>query len=264
MAVREHQQPRPPPSAGEGFRLRQSDRARFMRDGALVVRGVFDPARVSEWLREVQRHFGFPGNGTEWRDAVRNIKHSHFHLHEDPTPGASARIASLYKQLYGPADWHGINELVVTPPEPEIPWLGGRAPHLDFPLGCPERNLLNIVFYLDEVRSRGAAFAYWPGSHQVAYRYFRRHPEDYLARGQHGQDRIFGRIRREIDTPMVEFTARPGDVLLWSSFLMHSATVNRSDRARIAIIGRWGDLPSDPNSHFDFDAPLFHDWVCAR
>ncbi|MEX2497702.1 MAG: phytanoyl-CoA dioxygenase family protein [Wenzhouxiangellaceae bacterium] len=251
-------------SFADRIHLRRSERARFMRDGALVVRRVFDPACVSAWRQEVQAHFESPKKAIEWRHAVQNIKHSRFHLRDDPKPAVNARVSGLYEQLYGAANWHGINELVVTPPEPETPWLGGRAPHLDFPLGCPERNLLNIVFYLDEVRSRGAAFAYWPGSHQVAYQYFRRHPDDYLARGENSQDKIFASIKREIDTPMVEFTAKPGDVLLWSSFLMHSATVNRSDRARIAIIGRWGDLPSDPKRHFDFDAPLFHDWACSR
>jgi ectoine hydroxylase-related dioxygenase (phytanoyl-CoA dioxygenase family) len=168
----------------------------------------------------------------------------------------------VYGALHRTAHWHGENELVVRPGSDDMAWLGARAPHLDFPFAMPVRTLANNVLYLSDVEEFGGALMYWPGSHRVAWDYFRRNPPDYLAQGERSQDQVFQRLLQEVPNDPVQFTGRAGDLLIWHSLLLHSASVNKRPSARVATFGRWGiGLGDEP--FYDFGSDMWSYWDFA-
>lgn len=239
--------------------LSQSQIDEFKQTGALVLPGLFSPREAAGWRREVEAHFSCPKTVAEWKTAATTIRSSGFRLTAEPTPGTHPRLASVYRSLHSAIEWRGENQLLVRPPQPEIPWMGG-APHLDFPVAFPLRTLANITIYLSEIRPHGGAFMYWPGSHQVAWRHFHRHPEDYMMRGSRSQDQTFALILQDTPSAPVEFTGRPGDALIWNSLLLHAASTNSSDSPRIAVIGRWGAALTEGESHYDFERDPWAYW----
>lgn len=231
--------------------LSHSQIDQLKQNGALLLPGFFSTQETTRWRREVEGHYGNPRTAAEWQRSVAYVRSSGFRLSDDPKPYTHPKMAAVYRDLHSDLEWCGENELVLRPPEPEIPWTGG-PPHLDFPVAFPLRTLANITFYLSEIGPHGGAFLYWPGSHQVAWRHFQQHPRDYMARGERSQDQTFAIIRREVDSQPVAFTGGPGDVLIWSSLLLHSSSTNASESPRIAVIGRWGAALEKDELHYDF------------
>lgn len=231
----------------------------FKRDGVLALRGFFARDTVERWRREIFEYFGQPGDGDSWRSALRTYKSDNFYLSDDPTPATHSGLARVYGALHRGARWEGENELVIRPANEAARWCGARAPHLDFPLYTPVRTLANNVLYLSDVEERGGGFMYWPGSHHIAWRYFRRHPEDYLSRGDRPQDDTFAIIRSEMTGDPIEFVGAAGDLLIWNSLLLHSASVNKRDEPRLAIFGRWG-VDRGAERIYDFDQDMWRYW----
>lgn len=237
----------------------------FKRDGVLILRGFFPAADVARWRREVCDYFGSPADGDSWRAALRIHKSDSFHLSDDPSPAAHPAMAALYGAFHATGLWNGANELVMRASSEEAPWSGARAPHLDFPLYTSVRTLANNVIYLADVGVQGGAFMYWPGSHRIAWDYFRRNPLDYFSRGDRSQDQTFAILRREMTCEPVEFTGKAGDLLIWHSLILHSGSVNKSAQTRFALVGRWGiDRGREPIYDFDRDMWRYWDFAPAR
>lgn len=234
----------------------------FKRDGVLVLRGFFPYQDAARWRREVSQYFEDPTDGDAWRTSLRNHKSDSFHLSDDPTPRVHPAFVRVYRSLHASAQWFGANELVVRAADEEAPWLGARKPHLDFPLYTSVRTLANNVIYLTDVAEHGGAFMYWPGSHHLSWNFFRRNPQDYLSRGERGQDETFAALTREMTREPVEFVGDAGDVLIWHSLTLHSASVNKSGRTRLALIGRWGVDRGD-RPIYDFDRDIWDYWDFA-
>ena len=231
----------------------------FKRDGALALRGFFSSAEVERWRAEIFTFFDEPRTAAQWRDALRTHRSNDFRCDPDPTPQAHHALSALYGALNRAMRWVGDNQLVIRAGDEDAPWLGARAPHLDFPVYAPLRTLANNVICLSEVRECGGAFMYWPGSHRVAWDYFREYPEDYLIRGCRSQDEIFGHIRARMTSPPLEFAGAPGDILIWHSLILHSASVNKRPEARLALFGRWGAaLSGEPI--YDFGGDMWAYW----
>jgi hypothetical protein len=231
----------------------------FRRDGVLILRGLFSPDKARAWREEVLDYFGRPASPDEWRAALRTHKADSFFLSDDPTPRMNAKLAKIYGSLHATAQWHGDNELVMRPGDEELPWLGARAAHLDFPVYAPLRTLANDVIYLSDVQEHGGAFMYWPGSHHVAWQYFRRNPDDYLSQGERTQDQTFAILKGEMKSEPVEFIGTAGDVLIWHSLIFHSASVNKRTETRFAIFGRWG-VPLSGEPVYDFNGDMWAYW----
>jgi hypothetical protein len=239
--------------------LRQDQIDDFRRDGLLILRGLYAPSEVAAWRDEVLDYFARPASQDEWWKALTTPRAGIFRLINDPTPVTHPALAEVYASLHSKAEWVGDNELVARAGDDEAPWLGARAPHLDFPLHAPVRTLANSVTYLSDVQPRGGAFMYWPGSHRIAWDYFRRNPQDYLSQGERSQDQTFAILAREMTCDPVEFTGTAGDVLIWHSLLLHSGSVNKRHQARLAIFGRWG-VPLANEPIYDFNADMWTYW----
>jgi hypothetical protein len=231
----------------------------FKRDGVLTLRGVFSPDEIDSWRREVLAFFDNPKTSGQWRDSLRVRKSHDFRFDPGPTPLDHPAFSAVYGSLHGTLRWTGENELVIRAGDEPAPWLGARAPHLDFPVYAPIRTLANSAIYLSDVRERGGSFMYWPGSHHIAWQYFREYPDDYLAQGCRSQDQVFARIKARMTSPPVEFVGSSGDVMIWHSLIFHSASVNKESEARLAVFGRWGAALAD-EPIYDFDGDMWAYW----
>jgi hypothetical protein len=223
----------------------------FRRTGVVILRGFYSTEEVTRWRRDAIEHFGNPAAEMDWNDALQRHEHSSFRVSDDPTPATDERLRRLFASL-GTSDWTGNNELIVRPPQPDTPWLGARAPHIDFPVGVPIRYLANTLTYFTPIESRGGAFMYWPGSHLVAWRHFAEYPLDYLSRGERSQGQTFELLMPRMPGQPVEFLGRPGDLLVWHHLLFHSPSVNKRPTTRLAYFGRWGQALDDDEPLYDF------------
>jgi Phytanoyl-CoA dioxygenase (PhyH) len=225
----------------------------FRQTGAVVMRGFFAPANVELWREQVSDFYERPITPEQWSSALSSKSHRGFHLAHGPNPHEHQDLGSLMRSFHPRSSWSGESELIVRPPDPDNASLQPGAPHLDFPIGRQQRDLVNTVLYLSDVGARGGAFMYWPGSHRLAWEYFRRNPLDYCARGGRAQVDTFRTLVAKVAGDAVEFTGAAGDLLVWHPLLLHSASINHSHSARIAIFGRWGSALAPDEAPFRFD-----------
>jgi hypothetical protein len=207
----------------------------FKRDGVLTLRGVFSPNEIDSWRGEVFAFFDNPKTSDQWRDALRARKSHDFRFDSGPTPLAHPALSAVYGSLHGSLRWTGENELVIRAGDEPAPWLGARAPHLDFPVYAPIRTLANSAIYLSDVKEHGGSFMYWPGSHYIAWQYFREYPDDYLAQGCRSQDQVFARIKARMTSPPVEFVGSSGDVMREGCSPTNQSTISAATCGRIGI-----------------------------
>jgi hypothetical protein len=231
----------------------------FKRDGAIVFRGFYSAGEIDSWREQILHYFDHPKNGTEWRNALARHKADDFRLIPDPTPSSHSALSRIYQALHATADWIGHNQLVVRAGDDAAEWRGARLAHIDIPLYAPVRTLANNVTYLSDVGERGGAFMYWPASHHVAWEYFREFPDDYMARGERTHNQVFEHLVERAGASPVEFTGGPGDLLIWHSLLLHSASVNKHPGARLAVFGRWGVRIED-EALYDFREDMEAYW----
>jgi hypothetical protein len=231
----------------------------YRRRGVLVLPGFFSRRRVDAWFEQMREFVGRPSNASEWTEALTNGSSVGFELEPEPSPQQDADLGTLLASFASVDEWAGENDVIARHPEPGARWTGARAPHLDFPIGRQQRDLVNTLFYLTDTQSEGGAFMYWPGSHLLAWDYFRRHPRDYAARGDYGQSEVFRRFSRELPSGPVEFTAAAGDLLVWHPLLFHSGSVNVNTVPRIGVFGRWGTSMRPDEDYFSFEGKLWAD-----
>jgi Phytanoyl-CoA dioxygenase (PhyH) len=232
----------------------------FKRKGVLLLRGFFTPRETAQWRQEVSEYFGQPKSSSDWIAAMQSHSHTQFRLNKEPTPSAHPKLAAAFASLNPGLTWVGENEIVLRPRHSSAEWSGARAPHLDFPVGRPLRFLANTVIYLSEVQTHGGAFMYWPGSHLTAWKYFARHPSDYLSQGERSQDQTFAIITGMMKAEPVEFVGNAGDVIIWHHLLLHSPSINEKDATRMALFGRWGMPLSGDEEHFNFSDSMWQHW----
>lgn len=234
----------------------------FRRDGALALRGFFDAAEVGSWRRQILGHFRRPTGSGAWRAALTTIPSDCFQPEPDLSPRSHGRLRLVYEQLYGPADWEGRTRLIIRAGDDPAEWRGATVPHIDIPFNAPVRTLVNSVTYLSQVETRGGAFIYWPGSHRIAWSYYRRQPQDFLGEGERSYNEVYERIAERVPTAPIEFLGAPGDVLLVHALILHSASINKRSEARLALFGRWGVAARLARRH-RFQDDLWAGWRLA-
>jgi hypothetical protein len=232
----------------------------FKKDGVLIIRDFFSPEEISTWKEEVHEYHQNPKSHEDWQNEIIKSSSTSFKLDDEPTPVTHPKLKKLYECLYQETNWQGDNELVARWPEIDAEWLGARTPHLDFPVYAQIRALVNLVFYLNDVTPTGAPFMYWNESHKVAWDHFRNTPKDYMAQGELSQGQVFEILANTMETEPIAFSGKAGDLLLWHSLTLHSASVNISNEARLAIFGRWGSAIESNESHFNFSEGIWDKW----
>ena len=136
---------------------------------------------------------------------------------------------------------------------------GSPGPHLVFPTGDDEWSLpehghldgyytptngvpegtvgsfhVGASIYVENVEPRGAGFTVWPGSHRIAYEYFKTRS---LLSIKGGASRT---LFADLDDPprALEVTGPPGTVCFWHGQLVHSGSKNCARNIRMALIAR--------------------------
>jgi Phytanoyl-CoA dioxygenase (PhyH) len=237
--------------------LTENQIQQFKKEGVLIIKNFFTQDEIKDWKKEVLEYFENPISDEDWVNTLRKIQSSQFRLKDDPIPTFHLKMKELYDCFSDTIMWHGENEVVVRSPEIDAEWLGARAPHLDFPVYDNIRTLINSVFYMSDVTAFGGPFMYWPGSHLISWDYFKETPKNYMAQGALSQDMIFAEIKKLVSNEAIPFFGEAGDLMIWHSLILHSASVNKSDSARIALIGRWGKKLNSDENHFDFDLDIW-------
>lgn len=231
----------------------------FRHDGVMVLRGFIPPGEIGAWREQIDDWFGRPAGAGEWRAALASRRPDDFRLSPDPAPGVHPRITTLYRALHPTAPWTGHNQLIVRPGNDPAEWQGPRLAHVDIPLSGRLRTLANFVLYLSTVHERGGAFIYWPGSHRAAWDYFSHAPADYLATGERSHNQVFEALLERATAGPVTFTGEPGDLLVWHSLTLHSASINKRPEERVALFGRWG-VPLGSGEGHDFGGDMWRHW----
>jgi len=232
----------------------------FKNDGILILENFFSEEEVVAWRKQALAYHDNPVTDDDWRAAIRKVNSNAFKLIDEPTPYTHPKMQALYESLAASIIWDGENELVARAPEMHREWLGARTPHLDFPVYDSIRTLVNSVFYLADVNPYGGPFMYWPGSHLDSWEYFKESPKDYMSQGDLSQDQIFERITHRASREVQSFSGKAGDLMLWHSLILHSASVNKSNSARLAVIGRWGNMLKNGETRFDFNKSIWDEW----
>lgn len=232
----------------------------FKKDGVLILRNFFSRKEIKIWNDEVHQYYKNPKTSSDWKNSIMKYPSSSFSFNNEPSPSIDSKMKSLYHCFHNKIKWHGDSELVARRPELDAEWLGARTPHLDFPLYAKIRTLANSVFYLNNTSPKGGAFMYWKSSHKIAWEYFKKYPKDYMAKGDLSQGQIFEKLTGLMDDNPIAFHGEAGDLLIWHSLLLHSPSVNLSNKARLAVIGRWGKPIEENELRFDFSKNIWDKW----
>lgn len=235
----------------------------FRQHGVIILRAFYTPEEVRHWRAQVLDYVGHPTDADSWRDAMAACKGDSFQPEPDISPALHARLSGVYERLYGPAQWAGRTRLIVRAGRDQAEWRGPRLPHIDIPYNAPIRTLINNVTYLSKVEERGGAFIYWPGSHRIAWDYYREYPEDFMAEGERTYNQAYEAVTERMTSDPVEFVGEPGDVLIIHSLTLHSASVNKRDETRVAIFGQWG-VETDLRRRHEFDRDMWEGWRIAE
>ena len=108
---------------------------------------------------------------------------------------------------------------------------------------------IGAAVYIDDVLPRGGGFTVWPGSHRIAGAYFEDHALETVGGKPNnsqlpavgddpGECNYDARLREQYDP--YEIAGDAGTVILWHSFLTHTAGTNAGEDIRMAAIARFG------------------------
>ena len=230
----------------------------FKKDGHLILRGFIDDEIISAWQSQFWDHLGCRINEPgKWPDKVEGFQPS-------PLFGSMPELTSIAEQ-FGGGNFNGGGCGVLTRwPDTDQSWAMPDTGHLDgYPgEGCQAILMMGATTYLHDVESKGGAYIYWPGSHNIAHRYFRKYPdriEGTFRETPEWENRGWGIFSDDNDESPREFLAKAGDVILWHGWLCHSGSSNISSSPRVGFFARWihnddagirNSVPEDPWHHW--------------
>ncbi len=210
----------------------------FKDHGHLVVRGFVAADTVQQWQDQFWRHLGCSIDEPEkWPEKVEGFQ-------PDPVFGDLPDLQEVVQQVGGGHFSGGGCGVVVRWPQPDQEWKMPESGHLDgYPGGgCQAVLMVGATTYLHDVEAGGGAYTYWPGSHHVAHRYFRQHPdqiEGTFRDTAEWEKRGWGIFSDEGPEPAREFVAKAGDVILWHGWLCHTGSPNVRPSPRVGFFSRW-------------------------
>ncbi|HJQ37793.1 MAG TPA: phytanoyl-CoA dioxygenase family protein [Thermoanaerobaculia bacterium] len=215
----------------------------FKEEGYLILEDFFEPELVERWQRETSEYFGAdPRDDGSWSRIADRRSVADFEFSAASSLRNHAGLQDVMLQLGGSPFELGSEQLIVLWPalgrEHSLPQRG----HIDrfFPFS-PLRFMLGVTTYAFEVAPGGGGTVLWPRSHLANWEYFQTFPEHYYGQGpQAGTDYTNGLLSERATSKPLEFTARPGTVLLWHSFMLHVGSMNVREMPRIGVFYRWG------------------------
>jgi hypothetical protein len=212
--------------------------AEFVRDGMVVVENALDPGFCEQVIAQRLAEIGVEeADRTTWRTGWHNLAATTTY----PLAEVAPRAAEVLDALVGGRDALAFGDLpdnlIVNFPDPHATWwspdewdAAGAGWHKDGDwfrhfLDSPEQGILGIVFWRDVTERQGPTFVIADSIAPVARR-LAEHPEGIDPPVPVRDIVAASRDRRVL-------TGAQGTIVWAHPFLVHSASVNATDRLRI-------------------------------
>lgn len=243
--------------------------AAFRRDGFLILRGFVTPEQLGVWREGIERTFGPPlaaATQEKIRAAVGGSRASHvpsklLDLDPEALLHRLPQMRAVLDQLGGGNFALGGTNLIINWPDPEVRWAMPARGHIDgYPGEAWHPFMVAATAYVFDVEPQGGGTIVWPGSHRLAWEYFRAHPEHIdgsfrSAFKESGQG--WDVFHRGIEP--VEFTGQAGDTIVWHSLLSHDGSPNTRARPRYGFFARVPHREQEAIKH-EVPADLWRYW----
>jgi hypothetical protein len=99
---------------------------------------------------------------------------------------------------------------------------------------------INVTIYVEDIDAKGGCFTYWPGSHNIAYEFFKTRSLLSVQGGVSSDVFPDGKFPEG-----QQFVGRAGDAIFWHGQLFHTGSKNINRNIRMALIGRFSRKDSN-------------------
>lgn len=230
----------------------------FKNNGYLILDNFIDPPIVERWQEAIYRCFGV---GSEDEDLSRG-KGEDFKFTPESTLGNHLHLSKVLKQLIGGTSEFASEDLLIIRPTSGQEWSMPGKGHIDrFLPSYRVRFMLGLTTYAFEVLPKGGGTIIWPKSHLTNWEYFQAFPGHHYGNGpEAGTGPVHERLTQRAPCEPIEFTAKPGTVLLWHSFMLHTASMNFNQTPRMGVFCRWGQ-PLQPEQPRETFCDIWENWA---
>ena len=243
------------------------DKDFFKENGYLIKRGVLSDAQVQAARDALWDGIEADRNQPEtWVQAGPR----------GPCPGSHPAIRATVQEspvFSMMEEMVGVGQLNGGGPGPHLvfpsgddEWTGAKHGHLDgyytptngVPEGTVGYMTINVTIYVEHIEHRGGCFTVFPGTHRMAYEYFKTHSLLSVEGGSSNQ------IWSDEEMPAaLEFEGAPGDVCFWHGQMVHTGSKNVNQNIRMALIGRFSRKNSN-DIRFETPDDMWADWEGLR
>lgn len=246
---------------GESAALTTAQIQFFKDNGYLILDNFIEPSIVESWQQAIRRCFGA---SSEDNDSLQTggEKGEEFKFTSESSLGNHLRLSKVLRQLVGDAVEFASEDLIIIRPTSGQEWSMPRRGHIDrFLPSYRSRFMLGLTTYAYEVSSKGGGTIIWPKSHLTNWEYFQAFPDHHYGNGpEAGTGPVHERLTQRAPCEPIEFTAKPGTVLLWHSFMLHTASLNINKTPRMGIFCRWGQ-PLQPGRPRETFGHIWENWT---
>jgi ectoine hydroxylase-related dioxygenase (phytanoyl-CoA dioxygenase family) len=239
-----------------------AEQIRFFKDNGYLILDDFIEARIVEgWRQSIRECFEIvPEDGGSFD--VREKKGQGFRFTSENSLGNHLRLSSVLRQLVGGTLEFASEDLLIIRPTSGQEWSMPARGHIDrFLPSYRSRFMIGLTTYAYEVLPKGGGTIIWPKSHLTNWEYFQAFPEHHYGNGpEAGTGPVHERLTQRATCEPIEFTAKPGTVLLWHSFLLHTASLNVNKTPRMAVFCRWGN-PLEPEQPRETFGDIWENWA---
>ena len=243
------------------------DKDFFKENGYLIKRGVLSDAQVQAPREALWDGIEADRNKAEtWIQAGPRV----------PCPGSHPAIRATVQEspvFSMMEEMVGVGQLNGGGPGPHLvfpsgddEWTGAKHGHLDgyytptngVPEGTVGYMTINVTIYVEHIEHRGGCFTVFPGTHRMAYEYFKTHSLLSVEGGSSNQ------IWSDEEMPAaLEFEGAPGDVCFWHGQMVHTGSKNVNQNIRMALIGRFSRKNGN-DIRFETPDDMWADWEGLR
>jgi ectoine hydroxylase-related dioxygenase (phytanoyl-CoA dioxygenase family) len=233
----------------------------FKDNGYLILDNFIEPAIVERWQQAICKCFEVSSEDDDHLNISGN-KEQEFNFTSESSLGNHLRLSGVLKQLLGGTFEFASEDLIIIRPTSDQEWSMPLWGHIDrFLPSYRSRFMIGLTTYAYEVLPKGGGTIIWPKSHLTNWEYFQAFPDHHYGNGPVAGIRpVHERLTQRAACAPIEFTAKPGTVLLWHSFMLHTASLNINNRPRMAIFCRWGQ-PLQPEQPRETFGDIWENWT---
>jgi hypothetical protein len=233
----------------------------FKDNGYLILDNFIEPPIVERLQQAICKCFEV---GSKDDDSLNMTgkKGQDFEFTSETSLGNHLRLSRVIEQLVGGTFKFASEDLIIIRPTSDQEWSMPQRGHIDrFLPSYRSRFMLGLTTYAYEVLPKGGGTIIWPKSHLSNWEYFQAFPDHHYGNGpEAGTGPVHERLTQRAACEPIEFTAKPGTVLLWHSFMLHTASLNINKTPRMAVFCRWGQ-PLQPEQPRETFGDIWENWT---